>query len=340
MAKPKKPSKPKPRVSAEEWVGAADDMLDGLERDVQRSRAEVAPLRLHLVAAAREAGQLALGGMKTARVGRTRILVPTPGNTKRVSVASERVKERFSRFSLQWLDKGQIKQKISEGWEKADQAEFFRHSNRLARNARMFLERTKELEPSLDEEVDATLAQLEDAKNDLLKLEVRSLTTTSENLLRNIGGRTTRETAKADIQTFDLDRNLWNLSLLEHPQGVVRELMANASKKMAARVTTKRSQIPLRSMVMAGAGPDAVSKMTPKSRTAEVLWRLFSAKELDDRFAKLNRERGTTSTWRGLGLGYNSPDWYIPVSPEIEDDVRRLMRERRADLIKGFEIKE
>jgi hypothetical protein len=320
-------------ISVDEYLAAADSLLDGLEGAAAASAKEVAPMRLQLAAVAHEAGARALARMQTAKVGRVRILIPTGKNTREALGASERVKERFSRFRLQWLDKGETRRLISEGFTKADQRNFFRHSNRLARNARNFLNRIGELEPTLQEEIDATLAQIDDASNDLLKMEVRSWTKMQETLLRNVQGRATRTAAGDAIKTFDLDRNLFNLSMLQHPKGVSRELLANASERMAARVTTKKSEVPKRALVFVGAGKDAVSKMTPDSRSARVVWKLFSARELDKRFGALNADRQSSSNWRGLGLAHNTPEFYIPIPPEIEDDVRREMRKRRRDFL-------
>lgn len=320
-------------ATPEEYLDAADKLVEGLEKSAATNKREVASFRLQLTAAAREASRAALDRMQTIRQGRTRILAPTATNRREAIGASERIRERFSRFSLQWLDKAEVRRLVSQGFTAAQQRDFFRHSNRLARNARTFLNRLGELEPSLEEEIEATISQIDDARNDLTKLEVRSWTKAQENLLRNINGRQTRERARQDVQTFDIDRNLYNLSLLEHPKGVARELLANSTERMAARVTTSRSELPRRALVFVGAGPDAVSKMTPDSRTARVLFRVFSARELDERFAAINKGRTTTSNWRGLGLAYNTPEWYVPIPPEVEDDVRREMRKRRREFL-------
>ena len=320
-------------VTAQEYLDAADDLLVGLEGDAITNREEVQPIRAQLAAAAHEVGIRALGRMQTARIGRTRILIPTAKNTREALGASERVKERFSKFKLSWLDKEQTKRLITDGFSKADQRNFFRHSNRLARNARGFLNRIGELEPTLKDEVDATLRQIDDAKNDLAKLEVRSWTKMQETLLRNVNGRQTRTAAGDAVQTFDINRNLFNLSLLEHPKGVTRDLLAQASERMAARTTGSTSTRQKRALVFLGAGPDAVSRMTPDSRTARVVWKLFTARQLDNTFAALNSSRQSGSSWRGLGLGHNTPDWYVPVPPEISDEVREEMRKRRRDFL-------
>lgn len=161
-----------------------------------------------------------------------------------------------------------------------------------------------------------------------------------ENLLRNINGQASRQATANAVQTFDLDRNLFNLAMLEHPKGVARELLANSSERMAARVTRTASELPKKALVFVGAGPDAVSKMTPDSRAARVMWRVFSADQLDKRFAALNAGRQSSSSWRGLGQAHNTPEWYIPIPPEVEDDVRRSMRKRRQDFLTRIQIKE
>lgn len=328
------------RIQVGPMLTAADLFFRTAERDVERSRREVEPIRVELTKAAREEGQKALGQMKTIRVGRTRKLTVTTENRKRIDRASAAQEQRFSRFRLQWLDQGQVRRLISKGWEEADQREFFRHSNRLARNARLFLERIGELEPSLKEEADATINQMRDARNDLLKLEVRSFTQLAETLERNLVGRSDRPAAGEDIRAIDLDRNLFNLSLLAHPQGVVRELFANASQRMAARISDTEEQAGERSLFFVGAGPEAVKKMTKGSRAAGLMFRVFTARELDDRYRKLNAGRSTTSNWRTLGLAHNTNEWYVPIPPELEDEVRQEMRKRRAEFLASLEIRE
>jgi hypothetical protein len=321
------------QIKADEYLEAADNLLADFEGSMATSRDEVAPIRLQLAAAVREAGAAALAKMQTAKVGRTRILIPTSKNAKAALGSSERIKERFSKFELKWLSKSDVKRLVTDGLTKAEAGQFFRHSQRLARNSRMFLERLGELEPSLQEEIDATLRQLEDNKLDITKLNVKSWTNMQETLMRNVNGRQTRAATGDAVQTFDINRNLFNLSLLEHPKGVAREILANSASRMAARSKKSKSNLKKQALVFVGAGPDAVSKMTPDSRTARVVFRLFTAKQLDDQFAKLNTGRQNTSSWRGLGLGHNSPEWYIPVPPEIEDEVRTEMRKRRSDFL-------
>lgn len=316
-------------VPAKEFFKAADGLLKRLERDALANKKEVQGIRDELVAASKKDSSRALAGMKTTAFGRTRVLVPTPKNLQRLNLASQRTRERFSRFKLQWLNKGEVRSKISQGFTAADQANFFRHSNRLARNAKLFLAQIAELEPTLKDEVDATVRQINDASNDLLKLEIRSFTTARETLLRAVNGKMTRSEAEDAIRTFDLNRNLWNLSLLEHPKAVVRDLLSSASERMASRAVRKKSEIPKKALVFVGAGPDAVSKMTEGSRTAQVLWRLFSAEKLSKRFKKLNAGRVTTSSHRGLGQDFGTNEFYVPVAPEIEEEVREELGERR-----------
>jgi hypothetical protein len=143
-----------------------------------------------------------------------------------------------------------------------------------------------------------------------------------------------RSDAEDAVRTYDLNRNLWNLSLVEHPSAVVNDLMAAASERMAARVTKSKSEIPKRALVMVGAGPDAVSKMTPSSRTAQVMWRLFSQEQLAARFKAINAGRVSTSSARGLGIAPNTNEWYVPAPPEIEDELRDAMRERREEFLR------
>lgn len=336
----RKPKKPKPRISTAEYLRHADNLLANLEDNAKLTREELEPIRQEITKDVRKLGADAVDNMKTARVGRVRVLVPTGENFKRANVTSSRVEERFSKFRLKWLDKGAVRKFVDDpSVEKRDKANFFRHSHRLARNAKEFLSRIKELEPSLEEEVNETIRQIDDAKNDLVKLEVRSWTDMNERLRRVVNGRMEEGEGGRSVRTFDLNRNLWNLSLAEHPRAVVRGLLANASERMAERVTTKKDELPKRAFAFVGAGPDAVSKMTKGSRTAEVLWRVFSQDQLSKRFAKL-AQAGAKASHRGLGLGYGSSEMYVPIPSENLEEVEAAMRERRRKFMEEFEQRE
>lgn len=326
-----------PASDGEAFVESMDKMLCRLERSLQMSAAEVEGIRTTLADDIRGIGSEGLAGIGTLRVGGQRILVPSTAATQQVGITSQRSQERFSRFRLQWLNKDQLQERVSAGFGAADRAEFHRHSNRLARNARDFLREIAELEPSLQEEVDATIRQIDDASNDLLKLELRSWTTMGETLGRAVSNRMTRAQAEEAVKTYDINRNLYNLSLLEHPQGVVRDLMADSAERMAARITEEQGEELLKRTFMVPAvcptGAEVVN-LDPGGRTAELVWRVMSAKQLADRAARLATETQTAGGgYRTLGEGPGTREFYIPIPPENLDEVRELMKDRRATFL-------
>lgn len=329
-----------PAANGAAFVAAMDQVLCGLERDALASAKEVERIRQDLVRGARRDGQEGLNQLQAIRIGRQTVLAPTTPNFTRLGITSRRVEERFSRFRLQWLDKQALREQISEGFSKADQRKFFRHSNRLARNAKSFLREISELEPDLDEEVAATIRQIDDARNDLLKLELRSWTQMDETLRRAVNGRATRSATRQQVRTYDINRNLYNLSLVEHPKAVVRDMMALSAERMARRVTTKESEIPKRAFMVAGMcrKGEAFKELNPGGRTAQLMWGMLSLEELADRNAKANIARQTAgSTFRGLGEGPNTQEWYLPVPPENVAEVRELMAARRAAFLRKSE---
>lgn len=326
-----------PAANGAAFVGSMDKMLCGLERDLLASQVEIEAIRASLVGDMRGIGADGLGRMGGLRVGGQEIIRPTSPNLAALGITSQRSEERFSRFRLQWLNKEQLEQRISAGFSAAQRSEFHRHSNRLAVNARSFLREIQELDPGLSDEVEATIKQIDDAKNDLLKLELKSWTKLDETLRRGMGNGLTRTQLADSIQTYDLNRNLFNLSLLEHPQGVVRDLLASSSERMAARVVVNRAaQIPKRAFLVAGvcaAGPSAVV-LNPGGRTAEIAWRVLSVEALTARAAALGTATGGAGGgFRGLGEGPGTREWYVPVPPENLDEVREIMRQRRATFL-------
>jgi len=218
-----------------------------------------------------------------------------------------------------------------------DRAEFHRHSNRLARNAKEFLREIAELEPELADEVEATIAQIEDARNDLLKLEAKSFTSLTETLGRSANNRMTRAQAGAAIDTYDINRQLWNQSLLEHPQGVVRGIMADSAERMAARISNITGpEIAKRAFMIPAvcpSGPSAVL-LDRGGRTAELAWRVMSVEQLAARAAGLaTATQAAGGGFRTLGEGPGTREFYIPVPPENVDEVRKLMKERRKEFL-------
>jgi hypothetical protein len=318
----------------DEWLKATDQVVERLEASALLNREEMEGVREKLAADLRAEGKAGADRLRTIRIGRARVLVPGRDALREANLTSQRVRERFSTFKLTYLSKEDIRAAFERGdMQQVGKDNFVRYSNRLADNVRTFLRQIGELEPSLKEEVDETLRQVDDAENDLLKLEIRSFTSVRENLLRAANGRMTRVHAGRAINTFDLNRNLFNLSMLAHPEAVARSLMANASDRMAERATRSVADRPKKAFVVVTAGPNAVSRMRPNSRTASLLWRVWSQADLDRHYQAVNTKRTATTTWRGLGYDYNTPEWYVPVPPEHVEEATQAMRERRRGLL-------
>lgn len=321
-------------IDANQFMGAADALLKKLEDSGLLSKKEEEKTRKDLAKQIRDEAKEGAKGLGTIKVGAARVLVPTSANLRQINLISERSRRRFSNFRLQWLSPRQVRKlRADGGMQGTKPGEFIRHSRRLARHVRSFLGQIKELEPSLEEEVEATLLELEDAQNDLLKLEVASFTSMRETLVRAVNGRMRRSELVQEIEGWDINRHLWNLSLLEHPKAAVQQLLADASSRMGEAVSETVSQIPKRSEVVVGIPPIAEGKMTPQSRTADIAWRLFSQAELDARYAKLPKKQGAQASWRGLGLDYNTPEWYVPVPQEAPIRLAALLAARRKDLL-------
>ena len=263
---------------------------------------------------------------RAARAGRAATLAPTTQTRAQISAATETTRQRFSEFRLRYLDRAAV-ERLRQGGPEAlpgDVRSFVRYSRRLAREVRAFLREIGEEEPSLAEEVEETLEQVEDAKNDLIKLEVRQWTRVSESLLRSAGGGWTREQASRAIDHVNLDRNLWNLSVLEHPRAVVRGLLANAADRMARRGRVMGTEV--RPLAFVGLGPDALEQATPGTRAGELVWRAFTPEQLTELYSQ--KEKPTSH--RGLGLSHNTREQYVPIPPAVRPAVLKELGVRRA----------
>lgn len=321
-------------IKAEDYLGSLDSFLGKIAESRLASKNELEPVRVELAKQVREDAKAGARAMGTVTVGGAKVLVPSSENLKRLNLASKRSRQRMSDFSLRYLDRDQVAQLRNLNSTPEDTSKFIRHSRRLARHAREFLAEIQELEPDLEEEVQATLTQLEDNDMDLLKLEIKSFTRMRETLVRGAQGRKSKEVVLKELDAWDINRNLWNLSVLEHPKATVQDLLANSAEAMGSRSTKTVTELPKRTILLAAPQPDAIEKMTKASRTANVSWRLFTAEQLDSRFETINTGRQLApSSWRGLGLAPNTSEWYMPVPPEIAVGLRPLVAARRAALL-------
>ncbi len=320
-------------VSPERFVEASDDFLAKMEASKLVSANELEAVRKELVRDIKREARGTVKGLQTAQVGASRVLVPNSENLKKINLSTERVRNRMSSFRLNYLDRDQVKLLTEDGTMNDDPKKFIRHSRRLARHSREFLNRIKELEPELEEEVDIALQQIEDNDMDLLKLEVKSFTRIKETMLRGVNGRKQRGEVLREIEDFDIDRGLFNLSLLEHPDATVRSIFANASERMAEASTLKTKVTAKRAHVFVGLPPGKAARMTPASRTADIAWRVFDQKSINEKFAALPPIQGSKSSWRGLGLGYNTGEFYVPVPPSVVEGLAAIATNKRAQAI-------
>lgn len=328
-------------ATPEEYLSAADAFLGRVEQAKLASREELEPVRQELAGQLRADAKQATANMGTINLGNRRVLVPNNENLKKLNLTSRRSRERMSNFRLSYLDRAQVEElRGNPDAIPTNPRKFIRHSRRLARHARQFLRDIQELEPDLEEEVQEALAQIEDNDMDLLKLDVKSFTRMRETLVRGAQGRKTKETVNKEIDAFDLNRNLWNLSLVEHPRAAVQGLLANSAEVMGSRSTKTVSELPKRTMILAAPTPNAASRMTPASRTAQVSWRMFTAEQLDNTFERISTGRqASPSSWRGLGIAPNTNEWFMPVPPEIATGLRPLVAARRAALLAAIQAR-
>lgn len=327
-------------TDAESFMDAADDLVRQLEKSKEVSKKELEAVRKELVADLKAEAKAAIQSMQTTQLGAAKVLIPNSDAMRKINITSQRMRKRLSSFRLSYLSPSQVNTLKSDGRElNDDPKKFIRHSRRLARHAREFLTQIGELEPTLQEEVDSTLAMIADNDMDLLKLEVKSMTRLTETLIRGVNGRKRQSQVVKEIDDWDMNRGLWNLSLLEHPDATVRSMLANASERMAERVTETVTEIPKRSHVFVGLGPAAESELTPGSRTAEFAFRVFDQNALDAKFRKLPEKQGSPSSWRDLGVGYNTKEWYVPIPPEVVEGITALAATRRSALLAAVEAR-
>ena len=141
-----------------------------------------------------------------------------------------------------------------------------------------------------------------------------------EQVTRSVSSSLPIATASKEIDNWDINENQYDLSTTAHPRAIVRNKVAET----IATVSDNFDKVKWTVLI----GDKTVSERVKLM----LLYGLFTSHELDKWFKEMSAEKKSVSDWRGLGLGYRSNEYYIPIPKEDEDDAEEWSREQRGKL--------
>ena len=148
-----------------------------------------------------------------------------------------------------------------------------------------------------------------------------------EQMTRSVSAREPIATISNRIRNFKINESYYGLSTLQHPRAVVRGMIyGGAAVAIASGMLGWRNE------------PESQWTVLPKEKgySAQVddslSYRIFTAAELDRRDKKRVNQDKPGGDWKGLGLSFNTDEYYLPLWLEHEEDAKEWSKEQRKEL--------
>ena len=150
-----------------------------------------------------------------------------------------------------------------------------------------------------------------------------------ESMTRAVTGEQPIAQINTTINNWHINDGFYDLATLAHPRATVRGLMYESAKEGIAKA--------LLGVASLGA---LLWTVFPRERgfssrvDKELSYKIFSTNELTRKFNNMTKQVNFAPDWRGLGLGFNSDELFVPIFKEQEEDAKEWSKEQRKGLIK------
>lgn len=148
-----------------------------------------------------------------------------------------------------------------------------------------------------------------------------------EEMTRSVSAREPIATISNRIRNYKINESYYGLSTLQHPRAVVRGMIYGGAIAAIASGT-----------IGYDTEPDSKWTVLPKEPHHSVQvddslsYRIFTAEELDRRAKKRVNQDKPGGDWKGLGLSFNTDEYYVPLFLEQEEDAKAWSKEKRSKL--------
>ena len=146
----------------------------------------------------------------------------------------------------------------------------------------------------------------------------------AENIILNFGSQVSVDLAVKQADGIEFNRNILKLSTITHARAAYNAIQFDANVQRG--FTHFKVLVPKKT----------VKTLNPTGKTAELLFGIFTAAELNK---KIHEETGgkNTDAIAGLGIHHGSFTYYLPVSSEQLSEEKALSKQQRAKLREQLE---
>lgn len=150
-----------------------------------------------------------------------------------------------------------------------------------------------------------------------------------ESMTRAVTGEQPLAQVNTTIDNWHINSGFYDLATLSHPRATVRGLMYES-----ARLGVSQGLMGVASL---GA---LLWTVLPRERgfssrvDKELSYRLFTTNELTSKFNAMTKNVNFAPDWKGLGLGFNTDETYVPIFKEQEEDAKAWSKEQRKEINK------
>lgn len=304
-------------VSSSRFLQASAKLLADVERKNLTNISEAKRSEKSLRKLVRLRLRDSANSLETTNLAGRRVVAPGSRNLRQAMLGASQTASIMMAFGRSFLSRYEVGDNVKD----FPQFTYSRFVQRLVQPIEKFLEETEQ-DPISDSMFnEAKVLWIDDATSGFSKLEQATRSRSFENFHRGIVSRLPKSNFVKIANNWDFNSNNFRLTLNGPVVGTVRSLLSSCADVDNCSF-------------LVGAGPNTVSTLTSGRRTSELIWRVMTAKELDEFFSRSSRSnRLSFSSWRGLGLGPNSTEFYIPIPGDILEEVTQAMRDRRSEFL-------
>lgn len=179
--------------------------------------------------------------------------------------------------------------------------------------------------PTQNEQNVVLLGVASDNRLNIIGIITRDGRRIKEEMQRSVTSELPVASINQEITDWHINPSYYDSSTLAHPRASVRGLIASAAEQATALDLLGYNKF-----------KDHVWTVLPTSdsvRVEELLaYNLFTTKELDALFKKESKGKQTNADWRGLGLGFNTNEYYIPLHKEHIGDAEKWSKKQRSKI--------
>jgi hypothetical protein len=211
-----------------------------------------------------------------------------------------------------------------EGLSKVERANIYHAQGIMRQETARLLEELEIAEPAMSAQVETMQGIIEDNRFNIIGIVTRDGRHIKETIRRAATSGLPAAELKSTIKAWGINAGFFALATLAHTRATVRGI---TYKGVAQAV--ERGE--MEGVEEIEDQPWVVLPGQPSGRVKELLaYKIFTTAALDKKFKTWAEGAATMPDWRGLGLSYNTAEFYIPVRAAHMDEAAGWAAAKRA----------